>query len=134
MTTIGEAFPAPVAPRVVPAKPAETVPAAGTPRAAKAAKRARLARAKTVLVEDVRTAWPWHGRPPNLAELWAARIPDLDAVPAGSKALRAAWVVFNHLALALYALAAIPLWALGHPARTSLALLVAAPLAALWIF
>lgn len=127
MTSISEAFetPAVAAERPTAVKAAAVVAGSAYGRWAR-----RLA---TTASADVRQAWVWHGRPPNLVDLWAARVPSLNVVPGGSKALHVAWVVFNHVALVLYAFAAVPLWVLGHPARALLAAAVAAPLFALWI-
>lgn len=128
MTSISDAFETPT-----------TAPTAGRTAAVvrKVADRAGVAAkvryAAGAVAYDVRTAWPWHGDPPTLADLWAARIPDLDRVPGANRALHAAWVVFNHLALVWTALLAIPLWVLQHPARTLLAALVTAPLIAVWL-
>jgi hypothetical protein len=126
VTSISEAF-------EVPAKQPSKV-AAAAQRAGGAAVASQVRYAAGAVAHDVRSAWPWHGSPPTLADLWAARIPDLETVPGQNRALWAAWVAYNHVALLLTAPFYLVLWIVQHPAYLLLAALVTAPLIALWIF
>ncbi len=89
------------------------------------AARARSA-AKTA-GSDVAGAWVWRGSSPTLRDLWQQRIPALDRVPGESKPLHVAWVVGNHAALPLVGYLNLLSWALQHPARWPLFVLLVAP-------
>jgi hypothetical protein len=82
---------------------------------------------------DVAGAWIWRGTPPAVADLWHVRVPSLERVPGQNPALRAAWAVYNHAALALFCPLAVALWVLQHPARLLLAAPIVVALTAMWI-
>jgi hypothetical protein len=82
-----------------------------------------------VLWADFTGAWGWRA----LAGLWQHRVPAVEDVPGESRALRAAWVAYNHVALVVVCLLAVVVWVLLHPARFLLAAVIAAPLIAMWI-
>lgn len=138
-----------------------------TPPDSPGAVRARDARAKVPatdgdvkasavrsLLANVRSdwdgAWWWDARPETVAELVARRKPHPDTVPDGSKHLRWAWAVYNHLIAIPVTWALLPIadrlkprvvrqlarglvWMFQHPTRTGLGLIVAGPVLAMWI-
>jgi hypothetical protein len=93
----------------------------------------RARRVKDAVVSDVANAWPIRSHAPSAYDLWQTRIPALADVPGENRALRGAWVVFNHVALAVSLLLSVPLFLLGHPARALLAAAVIAPLLLIWL-
>lgn len=136
---VAEAFgpiPAPATPvvepkRVGPAvKPARAAAASGPSVWSRLASWA-VARTRTVRA-DVVGAWAWFCRPPTLAELVAARVPDRDRVPGRNVALWVGWAVYNHLLAAVFALAYPVLFVAAHPARVLLAAVLAVPLFFVW--
>lgn len=148
MTSISDAFETPRR-RPSPGPSAQAVPAQPKPQASEPVKVPAVARrfkvrlpavpamnvvkpALSAARSDLANAWVWRGSPPTLADLWANRVPDREAVPGQNRALWTAWIVFNHLALIWTALLAVPLWVLQHPARTLLAAAVVAPIVLIW--
>jgi hypothetical protein len=78
------------------------------------------------------------GQPPSLGRMWAARRPEPERVPGrcetrGSRALRAAWTVWNVAAVVVLA----PLYGLAHvlthPARVGAAALLLTPVVGVWL-
>lgn len=89
--------------------------------------------AGAIVADDLRSAWLWQSAGPTPAQLWATRIPAIDRVPGENKALHAAWVGYNHAALAVLFPLMFAFWVACHPARLLYALPIAAPIAALWL-
>lgn len=87
----------------------------------------------STVVSDVTQAWPIRSHAPSPYDLWQNRIPALDRVPGENRPLWVAWIAFNHVALVAGVALSLPLWLLGHPARTLLAAAVTAPLFAIWL-
>lgn len=88
---------------------------------------------------DVRSAWWAPESLPTLSGAWATRIPDREKVPGGNAVLYGGWVVYNHTvrlagtaaAVALVGLLAVLTWALQHPARLALLVLISGAVAGL---
>ncbi len=82
---------------------------------------------------DFQGAWVWDAHGPSVRELVSSRLPAVERVPAESRALWAAWIAWNHLALAVIIPALFACWVLCHPARVLYLLPIAVPMAALWL-
>lgn len=93
----------------------------------------RARRIKDTVLADVRGAWLWDAHGLTLRSLWDQRLPAIERVPAENRALRGAWVAYNHTVLAVIVPALFVLYLLGHPARFLLAAAVAAPVLAIWL-
>lgn len=89
--------------------------------------------AVTAVADDLKGAWLWDAAGPTVRTLVQHRIPAVELVPGENGALRAVWVAYNHVALALLIPLMFACWVLAHPARLLYALPVAAPIAALWL-
>lgn len=136
--TLSEAFAAPGAAADVAAAPVrlEKKAQAGPRARAQDASVPRVTAAAKVMWADLRGSWWLPESVPTVVEAWRTRWPDRDTVPGGSEVLYTAWAVYNHL-LALPAVAVFNLlvglltpviFAVRHPARLLLALLVVVPI------
>ena len=91
---------------------------------------------------DIRSAWWAPASLPTVRQAWTQRVPDRTRVPGDNGLLYGGWWVYNHFA-------ALPLitvitgvvgalgvagWVLLNPARIGLAIVIAAPIAALILF
>jgi hypothetical protein len=91
-------------------------------------------RIATTIVADVSGAWVWRESPPALRQVIAGLLPAVDRVPAGSRPLRAGWVVWNaSVAVPATAFLYVLAWVLQHPARAGVLAVMAGPIALAWI-